>query len=116
MKKLLRFTGIIIAIAVIVIAIFYYKNNESLPVGKQGEDADALASKMLHALNYTNYKSTELLEWSFRGKHFYKWNKKENIVRVEWNKNVIELHTTAPEKNNYLSGPHKTKKNTFKLQ
>jgi len=113
MKKLLRFTGIIIAIAVIVIAIFYYKNNESLPVGKQGEDADALASKMLHALNYTNYKSTELLEWSFRGKHFYKWNKKENIVRVEWNKNVIELHTTAPEKNNYLSGPHKTKEKKY---
>ena len=47
MKKLLKITGIIIAIAVIAIAIFYYKNNESLPVGKQGKDADALATKML---------------------------------------------------------------------
>jgi len=113
MKKLLKITGIILAIAVIAVAIFYYKNNESLPLGKQGKDADALATKMLNALNFNNYKNTEVLEWSFRGKHFYIWNKKENSVQVKWDGNIIQLHTSSPEKNKYLTGPNQTKEKEY---
>lgn len=113
MKKILKVTGIILAIVVIAIAIFYYRNNEGLPVGKQGIEADALATKMLTTLNYNNYKNTEVLEWSFRKKHFYKWNKKENIVRVEWDQNVVELHTKLPNKSKYLSGANQANEKEY---
>jgi len=36
------------------------------------------------ALNNDAFKNTEVMEWSFRGKHFYKWYKKEHIVAVSW--------------------------------
>ena len=104
MKKLLKITGIILAIVFIAIAIFYYTKNEKLPEGKQGTEADALANKMLKALNYEAYKSVEILEWSFREKHFYSWNKQENTVKVIWDGNTVLLNTVNPKESKYLSG------------
>jgi len=74
MKKVLKILGIFLAILAIVIAFFYYKNNEALPMGIQGKEADNLATKMLTALNYDAYKNTEYIEWCFRDNHHYKWN------------------------------------------
>lgn len=96
MKKVLKALGIFLAILAIVIAIFYYKNNETLPIGVQGIEADNLAKKMLTALNYEAYKNTEYLEWSFRDSHHYKWNKLENQVTVIWDSNEIILDTQNP--------------------
>ena len=89
MKKVLKFIGIFLAILMVGVAIFYFTNNESLPTGLKGKDADALANKMLTALNYEAYKDTEVLEWSFRETHFYKWNKTENTVLVSWDNNKV---------------------------
>ncbi|WP_440121538.1 hypothetical protein [Tenacibaculum sp. Ill] len=98
MKKLFKILGGFLLIGAIVLAVFYFKNNESLPTGKQGPKADALATKMLKALNYEAYKTTRFIEWSFRGKHFYKWDKQENIVEVSWDSNKVNLYTKSPEK------------------
>tara|TARA_R110001592_G_scaffold20901_1_gene84379 strand:+ start:1188 stop:2462 length:1275 start_codon:yes stop_codon:yes gene_type:complete len=102
MKKALKVLGIILAILAIVIAIFYYKNNETLPVGVEGKEAEALATKMLTALNYEAYKNTEVLEWSFRGEHFYTWNKSENTVLVSWDENKVQLDTKNAENSKVL--------------
>ncbi len=67
-------------------------------MGKKGKDADALATKMLQAMNSEAYKSTEVLEWSFRNEHHYKWFKNQNKVRVSWGKNKVELNTISPSK------------------
>lgn len=96
MKKVLKALGIFLAILAIVIAIFYYKNNETLPIGVQGIEADNLAKKMLSALNYEAYKNTEYLEWSFRDSHHYKWNKLENQVTVIWDNNEVIVDTQNP--------------------
>lgn len=105
MKKLFKILGGLFLIAIIALAIFYFKNNESLPSGKQGVEADALANKMLTALNFEAYKNTRYIEWSFRGKHFYKWDKQENIVEVSWEKNKVILHTKQPQNSEvYVDG------------
>ena len=93
MKKVFKILGGLFLIVVIALTIFYFKNNESLPKGKQGIEADALANKMLNALNYEAYKNTRFVEWSFRGKHFYKWDKQQNIVEVSWDTNKVILYT-----------------------
>lgn len=98
MKKLFKILGGLLLIGGIVLAVFYFKNNESLPSGKQGTKADELATKMLDALNYEAYKNTRFIEWSFRGKRFYKWDKQKNIVEVSWDTNKVILHTKEPEK------------------
>jgi len=109
MKKLFKILGALLLIGAIVLAVFYFKNNESLPTGEQGPKADALATKMLKALNYEAYKNTRFIEWSFRGKHFYKWDKQENIVEVSWDINKVILHTKNPEKSVVLVSEKETK-------
>lgn len=108
MKKVLKAIGIILALLIIVGAIFYVANDESLPTGIKGEKAEALASKMMNALNHEAYKNTEVLEWSFRGKHFYKWNKAENLVEVSWDENNVILNTKYPEKSEVYVSDTKT--------
>ena len=98
MKKAGKIFGIVLAILVLVIAIFYYKNNEALPEGVAGKEADALARKMLSSLNFEAYKNTEYIEWSFRDAHHYEWNKAAHNVKVSWDKIVVSLDTKAPNK------------------
>lgn len=98
MKKFLKILGSILILLLIIIGVYYFVNNQPLPEGKQGKKADALAQKMLTALNNETYKNTEILEWSFRDDHFYKWNKQENIVEVSWDANKVILFTNQPEK------------------
>ncbi|OSY89186.1 hypothetical protein WH52_00580 [Tenacibaculum holothuriorum] len=99
MKKVLKFLGFLLLILIIGVAIFYFINNEKLPTGKQGTEADELANKMLSALNYEDYKNTEILEWSFRNEHHYRWIKRENIVIVKWDDKKVHLHLNNPERN-----------------
>ena len=97
MKKILKAIGVILALLIIIGAIFYVVNDEPLPTGMKGEKAEAIATKMKNALNYDAYENAEILEWGFRGKHFYKWNKSENVVEVSWDKNKVLLNTKQPE-------------------
>ncbi|MBA6155056.1 hypothetical protein H3Z83_00760 [Tenacibaculum sp. S7007] len=98
MKKVFKIIGVILLFVTVGLGVLYYTSNESLPKGEEGIEADALASKMLNILNYEAYKNTRFLEWSFRGKHFYKWDKQENTVDVSWDNNKIILDTKSPEK------------------
>ncbi|MFY0604980.1 MAG: hypothetical protein JXQ93_13695 [Flavobacteriaceae bacterium] len=94
MKKFLKILGSIIAILILVVAVYYFANNESLPKGVEGKEADMLAMKMLSAMNNDSFKTTEILEWSFRGSHFYKWKKQEGKVEVTWEnyKVILDLN------------------------
>lgn len=91
MKKLLKIVGGILALLIIAVGIYYFANNESLPEGVQGEKADALAKKMVAAMNKEAFDNTEVLEWSFRGKNHYVWKKQEGIVDVSWDDHKVSL-------------------------
>ena len=96
--KILKFLGAIVLTLIIAISVFYFANYENIPEGKQGAEADLLANKMLKAINHEAFKSTELVEWSFRNQHFYKWYQQEDKVEVSWDKNKVVLYTKSPEK------------------
>ena len=98
MKKFFKILGSIFFVLIATGAIFYLFKNEPLPKGEQGKEADALATKMLNALNYEAYENTEKIEWNFRNDHFYKWNKQENIVAISWANYKVILHTNNPKK------------------
>ncbi|MEE9407602.1 MAG: hypothetical protein V3V28_05955 [Polaribacter sp.] len=98
MKKFFKILGIIVLLLIAFVTIYYFENNEKLPEGKQGKDADALAIKMFNAINHEAFDNTEVLKWSFRGEHFYRWYKQENIVHVSWDHYKVTLHTNEPAK------------------
>ncbi|MDG1730439.1 MAG: hypothetical protein P8K68_01200 [Algibacter sp.] len=94
-KKIFKIiTGIIIFLTLPSLLFFgflYFKYNEDLPTGIQGEEADALAYKMLNALDYEAYKNTNYIEWTFKKRHHYEWDKANNICNVYWKQNKVIL-------------------------
>ncbi|MBU2951191.1 hypothetical protein KO493_10830 [Tamlana agarivorans] len=87
-KKIVKIiAGVIIFFTLPSLLFFgfmYFKYNEDLPTGVQGEAADQLAYKMLDALDYEAYKNTAYIEWTFKKRHHYKWDKSKNICEVFW--------------------------------
>ena len=55
-------------------------------------NADKLAHNMLKAIKHEAYKNTRYIDWSFKGKRFYKWDKIKHIVEVKWNDAKVLLH------------------------
>jgi hypothetical protein len=111
MKKFFKFIGILLLLLIIALGVYYFANNESLPEGKKGKEADALAIKMFNAINNDAFENIEILEWNFRGKHFYKWYKQKNIVEVSWDKNNVILHTNQAEKSEVFINDLKVENN-----
>ena len=93
MKRFFKIIGVLFLLLILTGVVFFVSKNEALPIGKKGKDADALATKMLQAMNSDAYNNTEVLEWSFRNEHHYKWCKNQNRVRVSWGKNSVDLNT-----------------------
>lgn len=101
-KKIIKITvGAIIFLTLptlLFCGILYYKYNEELPVGIQNEQADILAQNMLNALDYEAFKNTDYIEWTFKNKHLYKWDKRNNICTVQWKEFKVDLHLKYPER------------------
>jgi hypothetical protein len=95
-KKIFKITtGVIIFFTLPSLLLFgyvFFKYDEALPVGIQNEKADALAYKMLDALNYDAYKSTNYIEWTFKKRHHYEWKKNENTCNVFWKDYKVSLN------------------------
>ncbi len=69
----------------------FFKYNEDLPNGIQGKEADSLAYKMLDALNYDAFKSTNYIEWTFKKRRHYEWDKTNNTCEVYWKEFKVNL-------------------------
>ncbi|MEM7109416.1 MAG: hypothetical protein AAF519_14415 [Bacteroidota bacterium] len=86
MKKLLY---TIFALPILILAA-YFALNERLPYGETGPEAEALANKMLNAVNIQGWDSIAVLQWTFRDAHHFLWDKRRNLVQVQWeNKRVL---------------------------
>ena len=104
MKKIALIILAILAILVIGTGIFLYFQNEPRPTGQAGPEADAMAEKMMEAVNSEAWDSLAYISWSFPGGHNYVWNKKENVVRVSWNDNAVVLNTRQVDGKAYQNG------------
>ena len=84
MKKILKIIGILITVTILATVLYCFAKNESLPSGTPGKEAEELAEKMMSAINKRAFDHTEILEWSFKGKHHYVWKKQQGLVDVSW--------------------------------
>ena len=94
-KKVLKITlGIIIFFTLpsaLLFSYVYFKYNEPLPVAKPSKAADELAHSMLKSLNVEAYKNTDYIEFTFKNRHHYKWNKLANTCEVYWKSYQVNL-------------------------
>ncbi|MEO1012431.1 MAG: hypothetical protein AAFX53_14080, partial [Bacteroidota bacterium] len=99
MKKLLKIGGVLLGLLLLGLLVFLWARHEPLPEGKTGPEADALAQKMLKALNFEAYRQTRYLEWSYRnGKNQYLWDKDLGHVTVRWDDIRVDLNLNDPAK------------------
>lgn len=94
--KILKIAGWIAASLVLIGLVGFLFLNEKLPAGESSAEADALAEKMLQAINHEAYKETRYLEWTFSGNHHYLWDKTRQKVQVTWDDNRVLLDLNNP--------------------
>jgi hypothetical protein len=95
-KKIIKITvGVIVFVTLPSILFFsylYFKYDEDIPYGIEGEKAEILAVNMLDALNFDAFERTNYIEWTFKNKHHYQWEKDKNICTVYWKDYKVVLH------------------------
>jgi hypothetical protein len=98
LKKLVKILVGILLLAILVLGLLYAIYNQALPKGKPGPEAEAMARKMLKALNYDAYVATRYLEWTFAGgDHRYVWDTSDGKVTVGWDSHRVELDLIKKE-------------------
>ncbi len=96
MKRAIKITLITILSLFFVLIIAWLTANEPLPEGEPGPRAEALADRMLLALNDSAYQNLELISWKYpRGPHEYDWYKQKDTVEVRWGNMRVLLCTTT---------------------
>jgi hypothetical protein len=101
-KRILKIIGGVIVFftlpTLLLFGFMYFKYNEELPTGTRGKSADILATRMLNALNHDAYKATDYIEFTFKKRHHFKWNKAENTCEVYWKNIKVNLDLTNHDK------------------
>jgi hypothetical protein len=98
MKTVLRVLLIIVVIIIAGVGVLYFTLNKPLPQGERGQAADALAEKMLGAVNKVAWDSTNVIKWTFKGVHNYVWDKEHNLVEITWDDKRVLLNLNDWEK------------------
>ena len=116
MKKALKILGTGLGVLLLFGVLYGVAINEPLPKGTEGPEAEALAKKMLKALNYKAYQDTQYLEWSYQGgRNRYRWDKMNGRCSVKWGEFSVNLNLVQPSKSSAqkkgvpLSGKEKNK-------
>lgn len=104
MKIILRVLLVIAGIIIIGLGVLYLTLNKPLPQGESGEAANALADKMLRAVNSEAWDSTNVVKWRFKGVHDYVWDKENNFVEVKWDDKRVLLNLDEWEKGKAYEG------------
>lgn len=101
---MLKKTLILLSVLAIICVMLYAFYDEPLPNGEKGPAADALADKMLAAVNFEAWDSTVAVKWSFYRGHVFLWDKKRNLVEVKWKDMRVLLNTVDLTGKAYESG------------
>jgi hypothetical protein len=102
--KWLKRVGIVLLLLILGLVIGGLILSEDKPEYQTGQKADALANKMLNAINYKAWDSTRFVTWSFLGIHAYVWDKQEHMVEVKWDDKRVVLNTKSIDGKTFQAG------------
>jgi uncharacterized protein YxeA len=92
----------IIGLLVVIVGLFTY-SSESIPKSKAEiqqdtiSAGDRLAKKMFKAINKQAWDDIHYVQWSFRGKHHFVWDKYKHLVQVSWKEYVVLINPNTSE-------------------
>lgn len=91
----LKWVGILLGLLVFGLLTAYLSFNEKKPTGVKGPEAEALAEKMLTAIDKTAWDTTGIVQWTFKGVHTFIWDKQRHLTEVTWEDHRVLLDINA---------------------
>lgn len=85
--KILKRVGIVLGVLVILLVGTKLVLDKKLPQGTPGEEAEALAQKMLKAIDHKAWLKTGAVAWKYAGRNEHIWDKKRHLAYVKWGNN-----------------------------
>lgn len=92
MKKVLKVIGIFFLALILLGVGSCFLVSEKLPIGIEGQEAEAMTDKMFEAVNKEAWDSTKIVTWTFVGMHDYIWNKENDDLQVTWGDVVVTMN------------------------
>ena len=93
MKLTLKLAGGLLAFLIVTALAVYLFAHEPRPVGTPGPDAEALADRMLAAVDAAAWDTTAYVAWDFDARQRYRWRRDVDSVEVRWGDYVVDVHT-----------------------
>ena len=95
MKLLKRILLALLALLVLALLYIFLFVNEGKPTILADRDADAMANKMMTAVNKAAFDTLAYAAWNFAGRNSYVWDKTTNDALVSWDD--VEVHLDMDE-------------------
>ncbi|WP_170254541.1 DUF2059 domain-containing protein [Phaeodactylibacter luteus] len=96
MKKALKITGLIVAALLALSVLGIWLAHTPRPEASPSPEADALARKMMEAVNAEAWEATRYVAWAFPGGHEYIWDKAKEVVQVKWGDTEVLMSANGP--------------------
>ncbi len=93
MRKLLRVALLGLGLLIVASVIAYFILDKDRPVGKTGPAAEALADRMLLAVNKAAWDTTAFVSIDFDGRQKHRWRQEVDSVEVVWKNYRVDLYT-----------------------
>lgn len=78
-----------------ILLVIGFIMNKPLPKGSSGPEADALARKMVSAVNDTAWDQVNVISWDFVGGVKHLWDRKRMLDRVQWSDNEVFINLST---------------------
>ena len=93
MKLLLRLAAALLGAGALAALAVYAFVHEPRPTGTPGPAAEALADRLLAAVDAAAWDTTAYVAWDFDGRQRYRWRRDVDSVEVRWGDVAVDLDT-----------------------
>ena len=83
-KTIVKGVAIALLAPILLLTGGFFYLNQPLPTGTKSAQADSLANRLLVAVHQQAWQRTSLVQWTFDKSHHYLWDKKRNLLAVNW--------------------------------
>ncbi len=102
--KILKWALIILLVLAVIGFIFVKAVSEEKPIGAQGPEAEALADKMMEALNHSALDSVKYISWDFAGRNTHIYDRENDMSIVKWKDYEVHINHKTVSGNVFQNG------------
>jgi hypothetical protein len=97
LRLLGRVVLIVVALLAVVLGVAYFLADRPLPEGRPGPEADAMARRMMAAIDHSAWQGTGAVTWNFGGRQQHLWDRDRQLARVRFGDAEVLLDLTTRE-------------------